>query len=68
MRVQAELLEHALQQFQLNLERVCGCKAGAVADAEDVGVDGQRPLLDRAAGFPFPMRRQLVSSNFSISH
>ena len=47
VRVQAVFLGHALQQFQLDLERVLARRqAGAVADAEDVGVDGDGRLAE----------------------
>ena len=48
MRVLAELLGHALQQLQLDLERVlAGSETGAVADTEDVRVDGDGRLAER---------------------
>ena len=47
MRMQPVFLGHALQQLQLDLERVlAGRQAGAVADAEDVRVDGDGRLAE----------------------
>jgi len=43
VRVAAERLGHDLVEPSLDLvRRFAGCEAGAVADAEHVGVDGER--------------------------
>src|SRR5437870_3210461 len=48
MGVQAVFLGYALQKLELDLERVlAGRQAGTVADAEDVGVDGDGGLAER---------------------
>src|SRR5476649_2109692 len=48
VRVQAEFLGHPLQQLQLHFERVlAGREAGAVADPEDMRVDGDGRLAER---------------------
>ena len=47
MGVQAKFLGHALQQLQFDLQRVlAGGEAGAVADPEDVRVDGDGRLAE----------------------
>ena len=48
MGVAAERLRDDLFEFELDLERgLAGGEAGAVADAEDVGVDRERLLAER---------------------
>jgi hypothetical protein len=49
MRIAAERLGRDLVQPKFDFERVLArCKAGAVADAEDVRIDGERLFAERS--------------------